>query len=401
MASQLELPQELVAKIVSEFRNDIPTLRTCALISREFLPWSRLYLFSSVRLTGRNVYAFRGVVASSPAVAMYVRRLDMPMMASLPASALLPPESMAQLPNVTQLSAHCDPFGFRHLSPAQHRLLADATRQLTTVHLLIDRLWSLPEWAALLNGCAALTELAIHAESTGWSVQDVALQMPVAPPEDTPRLRALRISGDCKILGPLSAWLVPSGFLDALHTLAIDVLYLQNDYDAPDRRPPIVLAGAASLQVLTLHLDPPMTLSSGAGATPTCLASFPLLHTLHLKDGPDASIAASLRWLGDFLHAPLPLPTGTLSDLDIATSALEYISIDHSMIRRDLLDVPPLTWRALEAPLLAAPRLRALTFKGYEKYSIAGAPDAFAHFSSTVRERLAGLEARGVLRTLQ
>ncbi|KAJ7435260.1 hypothetical protein FB451DRAFT_272653 [Mycena latifolia] len=387
-----DLPQELVAKIVSECRDDIPSLCTCALISRGFLPWSRLQLFSSVRLTGRNVYAFRALVASSPAVATYVRHLDIPL-DDVHGSAILPPESMAQLPNVTQLSAHCDPFGLRHLSPAQQRLLSETTRQLTTVDLFIDRLWTLPAWAAILNGCTALTELVIHAEAPGWGLQqDIVLEMPTAPPESTPRLHTLRISGDCRNLTPLADWLVPSGLLGALHTLAIDVLYLQPDYAAPDRRPPLVLAAAASLQVLTLHLDPPMPLTTAP--EPTSLASFPLLHTLHLKDGPDAELDASLFWLCTFLQPPV-LENRAL--FDFSASALEYISVDHGMIRYDLLAVPGPTWATLESAILAASRFRTLTFKGYQKYSI-GAPDAFGHFSRTVKERLPDLEARGLLR---
>ncbi|KAJ7617019.1 hypothetical protein B0H17DRAFT_651744 [Mycena rosella] len=394
MASHFDLPQELVDKIVSELRNDIPALCTCALISRDFLPWSRLHLFSSVRLTGGNFYAFRTLIASSPAVASYVRRLEMPLMASLPAFVLLPPESMARLPNLTKLSTHCDPFGFRHLSAAQHRILSDTTRHLTSVELSIDRFWTLPEWAALLNGCATLKNLAIHADPTALWSEDVGLEMPVAPPEDAPRLRTLRISGDCKVLGPLGAWLLPSGFLVALHTLAIDVDYVLDDYDPPDRRLPLVLAGAASLEVLTLHLDPPMPLSTPADV-PISLASFPLLHTLHLKDGPDAEFGASLRWLADFLHAP------ATDHITPADSALESVSLAHSLVRRDIDAVPASTWRALEAALLASPRLHALTFKGYGKYSVGSAPGAFAHFAGTVRAQLAGLEARGVLRTVQ
>ncbi|KAJ7617018.1 hypothetical protein B0H17DRAFT_1340989 [Mycena rosella] len=387
MASKLDLPPELVDKIVRELRTDIPALCTCALISRDFLPWSRLHPFSSVRLTGGNNDGFHALIASSPAVASYVRRLDMPRTGS----ALLPSESMARLPNLTELSTHCDPFGFRHLSAGQHGILSDTTRHLTSVELSIDhRFWTLPEWAALLNGCAALTDLAA-----------------------APRLRTVRISGNCKVLVPLGAWLVPSGFLAALHTLAIDVIYTLNDAlnDAPDRLPPLVLAGAASLQVLTLNLGdyPPLTampLSTPADV-PNSLASFPLLHTLHLKDapGPIAEFGTSLRWLAVFLHAPTAVPlTGHITPAD---SALESISLAHSLGRRDIDDavrdidaVPPSIWRALEAALVAVPRLRALTFR-YEKYSVGSASGAFAYFAGTVRERLAGLEARGVLRTVQ
>ncbi|KAJ7086190.1 hypothetical protein C8R44DRAFT_893645 [Mycena epipterygia] len=384
MASEFLLPQELIGQIVSELHGDIPNLRICALVSRDFLFWSRLHLFSCVRLTGRNVYAFRDLVSTSPAVATYVRRLEMPMMASLFAFVLLPPESMAQLPNVSQISVHCDPFDFRHLSPAQKLTLTGAMRQITTVHVLIDRLWTLPEWATLLNGSPSLTELAIHAESPGWRAEDFALGMPAAAQENTPCLRTLRISGDCKILAPLGDWLVPNGFLGALHTLVIDVLYLQNDYEVPDRRPPIVLAAAPSLQELTLHLDPPMSLSDTP--QPITLASFPLLRALHLKDGPDVVITASLEWLVAFLPPD--------------SYALEEISIDHSMIRRDLLAVPAPTWHALESALLCTPRFHMLTFKGYQKYS-REMPGAFEHFCNTVRAGLPELHARGALRTLE
>jgi hypothetical protein len=256
----MDLPQELVDKIVSEFQDDPPSLRTCALISPAFVPWSRMHLFSTVRLIARNVYAFRALVESSPDVASYVRRLDFPLTTSFPPTALLPPETLSRLPNITHLSAHSDPFDFRHLSPAQELVLADGARRLTTVYIFIDRLWPLPAWAALLNGCPALATLSIDAEASGWgawSASDVALPMPV--PVAAPgvlRLRTLRVTGNCKILVPLSAWLLPQDALRELHTLALDLLYLLDDYHTPDARPALVLAAASSLRELTLGLDP-------------------------------------------------------------------------------------------------------------------------------------------------
>ncbi|KAJ7659609.1 hypothetical protein DFH06DRAFT_1472471 [Mycena polygramma] len=389
----MDLPQELLDKIVSEFEDDPSNLRTCALISPAFLPWTREHLFSSVRLTASNVYAFRALVEFSPAVASYVRSLDIPAIHA-PASALLPPATLAQLPNITHLTTHCDPFGFRHLSPADELVLADAARRLTTVDVLIDRLWTLPVWAALLNGCPALTALTVHAEASGWgiwSAADVALPMPAPCEPSTLRLHTLRVSGDCKILMPLGAWLLPQGALAALHTLVLDLEYLPDDYDAPDARPPIVLAAAASLRELTLHLDPPMSLASPDPKAPSIAipSHLPHLRTLHLRDGPDADIADSLAWLGALLQ---PTPALSLVPHDThPESALEHLSIDHSMIRHELLAVPSTTWRAIESALLGDaddtgayggsmyPHLRTVTFKGYQKFAV-GAPEAFAHF---------------------
>lgn len=118
---------------------------------------------------------------------------------------------------------------------------------------------------------------------------------------------------------------------------------------------------------------------------PITLASFPLLRTLHLKDGPDVVITDSLEWLVSFLPPD--------------SYALEEISIDHNMIRRDLLAVPAPTWHALESALLRAPRFRMLTFTGYQKYSLQ-MPGAYEHFCNTVRAGLPELHAREALRTL-
>ncbi|KAJ7203806.1 hypothetical protein GGX14DRAFT_461234, partial [Mycena pura] len=257
MTSISNLPQELVGKIVDELRGDVPSLRTCALISPVFLPWTRQHLFSSVRLTARNLFAFRALVTSSPAAASYIRRLDIPMETYHPPSTLSP-DTFAQLPHVTHLVAHSDPSGFWHLSPVEERALAGAAQRLTTVHLLIDRLWALPLWATLLDGCPALSALGVHAESNGWSAAEVAIAMPPATKTEVPCLNTLRVSGDVKILIPLAAWLLPRRALDALQKLTLDVLYLRDDYDTLDRdsRPPLVRAAAASLHELTLHLDP-------------------------------------------------------------------------------------------------------------------------------------------------
>jgi hypothetical protein len=163
------------------------------------------------------------------------------------------------LPNITHLSAHSDPFDFRQLSPSKKLSLADATCRLTTVEIFIDRLWPLPFWASLLNGCPVLATLEVRADPTGWgtwTAANLTLPMPTSPVPSTLRLHTLRFVCDCKILMPLGAWLVPQGALAALHTLVLDVTYLTDDYDAPDACPALVLAAAPSLHELTLQLDP-------------------------------------------------------------------------------------------------------------------------------------------------
>lgn len=242
------LPQELVDKVVDEFHNDKRNLRICALISRAFVPQVRVHLFFAVILTRENVSSFCSIIASSPAIGMCVRRLK----TVLPAEELLPPQSVAQMPNLTHLSVRSDPFGLRRLSSGEKIMLVSTLRQLTTARIRIERLWTLPEWAALLNACPSLKYLDIYSEPVLLTAQ---LNMPVPAPGSAPRLHTLRIAGNFKILSPLADWLIPGGFLTTLHTLAIDDLYI-DDRSAPDPRPPLVLAAAHSIQRLSLGLDP-------------------------------------------------------------------------------------------------------------------------------------------------
>ncbi|KAJ7174960.1 hypothetical protein C8R43DRAFT_1118992 [Mycena crocata] len=180
MAKISDLPQELVDKIVAEFSGDIPNLHACSLISCAFLNWSRPRLSFSVQLNARNVYNFQTLVLSSPAVAAYVCHLDILQAYFYVPAALLPVETLVKLPNVTQLTSHCNPFGFRHLSPGQKIILTEAARRLTTVHIIIHRLWTVTEWAALLNRCPVLEELEVHAELGVSDTWDTTLPIPLA-----------------------------------------------------------------------------------------------------------------------------------------------------------------------------------------------------------------------------
>ncbi|KAK0434145.1 hypothetical protein EV421DRAFT_1841651, partial [Armillaria borealis] len=45
--SSLSIPQELLDYILDFLHDDVPTLRTCSLVSHAFLPCSRYHIYSS------------------------------------------------------------------------------------------------------------------------------------------------------------------------------------------------------------------------------------------------------------------------------------------------------------------------------------------------------------------
>ncbi|KAJ6620218.1 hypothetical protein B0H10DRAFT_1946271 [Mycena sp. CBHHK59/15] len=147
----------------------------------------------------------------------------MPLVALLTVSALLPPESVAQLPNLSHLEVHCDSFDWCRFSVTQLLMLAGATCGLTTIHVVFAWLWGLPLWAMFLNGCMQLRELALLTEPTGWSMWSAA------------EITALQMPPGC------------IGCAAAAHSRCIRGLQ--------DTGAAVCMAGA--LWVLTLHLDPP------------------------------------------------------------------------------------------------------------------------------------------------
>jgi hypothetical protein len=88
-----------------------------------------------------------------------------------------------------------------------------------------------------------------------------------------------------------------------------------------------------------------------AGNGPVCLASFPRLRVLNLRNSYDATIDESLAWLAAFLLLPASLSSSSYSPRD-TDSTLERLSFDHSTLRADLLAVPAAMWRAIEGGLL-------------------------------------------------
>lgn len=79
-------PQELTDTILNELRNDIPTLNSCPLVSRAFVPTSRAHLFSRVRLTPptkaqgnapNRCQRFYQIIQSSPHIVSHVKHLEL------------------------------------------------------------------------------------------------------------------------------------------------------------------------------------------------------------------------------------------------------------------------------------------------------------------------------------
>ncbi|KAK0493204.1 hypothetical protein EDD18DRAFT_1181013 [Armillaria luteobubalina] len=90
--SSLSVPQELIEYILEFLHDDVPTLRTCSLVSHAFLPCSRRYIYSSVTIVHVNewdlfreryagqLYRWQNIVAlleHSPHVAQLVTRFGM------------------------------------------------------------------------------------------------------------------------------------------------------------------------------------------------------------------------------------------------------------------------------------------------------------------------------------
>ncbi|KAF7288613.1 hypothetical protein MIND_01427900 [Mycena indigotica] len=365
-------PHELIAHIVS-YLQDVSSLRTAALLHPTFRPWVRDALFHTVRLTHTNVFAFRELVQSSPAVLPYIRKLDMmPVGGRNTSFVTLDPGTLLKCEAVAALKTYSDPFGFRHLGSAEWKTLQGAVKGLKKLELLVDRLYPLSYWATLLDSCESLESIDITVDSgvNGWTTEDVEVEIPGRATDAgwSMSLQSLCVSGEVKVLTPLSRWLLPRKALDRLVTLELDVYYLHDDYGPPeeDRRSSLVSAAMGSVRELTLHLDPPVPLNSSSNIHLT-VASFPNLTKLLLRDGPDAELVDSLAWTASFLALPL----------DQQHSNLAQITLDHGIRRRDLLAVPNETWARLEETLLSAsdfpafPALASFTFANPHKFSFA------------------------------
>lgn len=394
------LPQELVDNVIAEI-HDHSTLLSCTLVSHSFLAPSRVHLFSVVRVTRGNTHRFLNLLSSCPHIAKYIQTLQIPF-SKYPAQ--LSPETFEMLPNLINVSSHGDPFGWRGLYSTQRLCLSTAIRHLTSIEKGLHMPWCLPEWASLLNTCLELTDMTVSADSGAWQGADMsALKMP-APSDGHLQLKLLKISGDPKVITPLTDWLVPAGSVDSLRRLDIDVTYSAIDYDDVDRRPKLVQGAAAFLECLTLHLDPrelsilwhlygilicfeALTLKSPFHNL--TLTDFWRLRSLCLTEGVFAIFSESIAWLSELL--------ATATD----TCSLEEIRIHHSVQQKSVLDTRTSDWLIIDQNITSdnMPRFQNLTFKCHNNWHIFD-EKFIIEFRDNLEHRLPSLHARGFLHVL-
>ena len=77
MLPNIRLPAELCDHIIDHLWDDLSALRACSLTCKDWLPSSRFHLFRNVRLRhADDVQRFRALLASTPSVALCVRKLS-------------------------------------------------------------------------------------------------------------------------------------------------------------------------------------------------------------------------------------------------------------------------------------------------------------------------------------
>ncbi|KAI0708739.1 hypothetical protein C8T65DRAFT_576262, partial [Cerioporus squamosus] len=79
MPHTLRLPAEVTDSILDYLHDDRPTLRTCSLVSRSWLPSCRYHLFSEVVVRSADhpltLSSFLEFLPTSPDIASYIRTL--------------------------------------------------------------------------------------------------------------------------------------------------------------------------------------------------------------------------------------------------------------------------------------------------------------------------------------
>ena len=92
---ELEIPQEIVDRILDELQDDIPTLKICSLVSRSFLPTCRRHIYSTLDLMYSNPAKHSGkikfaedILSRNPDIAPLIHHFKVTITRDFPISIL-------------------------------------------------------------------------------------------------------------------------------------------------------------------------------------------------------------------------------------------------------------------------------------------------------------------------
>ncbi|KAL1743737.1 hypothetical protein HDZ31DRAFT_83187 [Schizophyllum fasciatum] len=357
-----ELPPELLDEIVRHLRDDKRTLNACSLVSRDWIPASRRYLFNRLELridTFCHFFMFAAEMVYAEVVTMYSQLLSF----------------LRQHPDITacvrELSIQTDfQFGLDS-RPELVSVVCGILSQLTSLRILeVDSL--IPHWDQLswrfrksvhdALQLPSLTEFHLSCESVSQSSLDALLSDAYSLKTFTLSRVTIREDGDEGMYG--DEWeLQHKAQLDALHlTLSrprydwfleghcpldldeVRELVIGVHLDRPDDLNAFQLVDALGASLEHLELDVSQTADSRDVTLPALdLAKTPNLRVLSLRNSHGALSMEADSWIVSFLssfHAPdyRRLPSCAIEEVEIT------LEVHH-------IDARKTNWEALEAAL--------------------------------------------------
>ncbi|KAG7444227.1 uncharacterized protein BT62DRAFT_934407 [Guyanagaster necrorhizus] len=367
------IPQELIDEVIGFVRDDVPTLKTCALVSRAFFPSSRKQTFSRVILAQKNYPSsthslsrgitytcenFYSLLCSAPYISFFVVSLRMVHFQAEYGRCVrgiyhedVLPCILDSLQNLRRITVGADdskvswrllPSAFKE---ALFRSFSLPSLQCIDIDQLedIDRPWSL---MAHLAGSPSLKRLSLNwIEYSRPSHSDGQADADVRDAVIRPRLEALELSGyDC----PVSAMYLagPDSLFNTHHLRELSVGFTGKDLERQRSLVQAIIDQASN----TLERLEYRQLFEWESS----LSQEPILRTEHLVR------LRSLYLIVDFVPPPAMIPlTRTLEELKL----LVLLRDDH---------VPPChEWSSLDEHIgrrRDMPSLRSVHLKLHSQY---------------------------------
>ncbi|OSD03568.1 hypothetical protein PYCCODRAFT_1466940 [Trametes coccinea BRFM310] len=389
-----QVPLELTDYIIDFLYKDARTLASCAVVCRAWTPASRFHLFRSIVLQDHTfTSSFQRLLRLSPDLGYYVRELTIAKFVTasevfVPAKPPTPsindalPEVFRQLPHLRSLTlAHMDLKSVTDLSALHHPTLS-------SLSLSYCQFADFADLVDLANAFPRLADLAIAGLT--W----VSESRPPTP-RAIPSLRRLALGRDTDS-ERLFDWFVAAGLHESVTHLEARCA---SERDTDLVGPFVKLAGPV-LRELDLDwsftgdktIGLPVTMSlAGCAALDSLRLQFPIHYSTTLpwvvallETIDSAAAAAAAAVVSASPHsAPCSAPA------TVRTLAFEV---------RLLGSVDALDWDGLNKVLTTAPSYRALDAFRIGVNLWPGVHKDVAEVEGVVRERLAPLEKKGILR---